>query len=339
MKLPTLTLAIFLLIVTLFSSVQADGCFPMSRDWGSGPNGAPLQNWWCGPDALYGFLGFSYPLEDDCGAYSYNSFLHDFQDMKKTYGATFVRIYLPVCKDTGFWVNMIKAARDTSLAVIPMIFWDFQQNDREMNAAENAFMGVFNNSEVGSIAPYIIHSVAFGDELGEEGDYWVSRMQDFSSRLGKFSVPLTITDDWDRGVYQNGNGGLTDFGNKVNSISNLTQAHVQPFYHPNVVVDAYHFWDYFVKQMQFLTKNNLKRPIMVSQTLWAYNQDGHSRGGHDEADNMDNYVEYWNTMNGKCQTFASMKIGWFYHSYRGEPGLDLIGPDGNPVFKFVPQKC
>jgi len=232
---------------------------------------------------------------------------------------------------------MVRAARDTSLALIPMIFWDFQQNDNIMREAENAFLGVFNDSQVGSIAPYIIHSVEFGDELGEEGNYWVSRMKDFKSKLSPYSVPITITDDWDRGVYKNGDGSLSDFGNLTNAISDVTHAHVQPFYHPDQCIDAYHFWDYFLGQLKFISQ--LKPPIFVSQTLWAYNKDGHQRGEHDEADNMDNYMQYWKTINSNCAVFARMKIGWFFHSYVGEPGLDLIGDNGQPVYNFVPTRC
>jgi len=223
------------------------------------------------------------------------------------------------------------------MALIPMIFWDFQQNDALMTQAENAFLGVFNNTEVGSIAPFIIYSVTFGDELGEEGTYWLPKMKDFKSKLSKYGVPLTISDDWDRDVYKSGSG-LSSLGNQTNDLSDLTNAHIMPYYHADKCPDAYHFWPYFEQQLQFLAKNN-KRPIIVSQTLWAYSQDGHKRGSHDDADNMDNYQEYWNTINNNCQTFASMKISWFIHSYHGEPGLDMVDGNGNPVFNFVPKKC
>jgi len=325
-------------IAVISSAVNGDTCFPMTRSWGSGPNGMPLENWWCGADSIYGFLGFSLPLEDDCNAYSYNGFVAQFKDMKNRYGATFVRAYLPVCRQTSFWVNLVKAARDTSLGLIPMIFWDFGQNDPIMKQAEDAFMGVFNNSEVGSDAPYVIHSVAFGDEVGEEGDYWVSRMKTFKGKLSKYSVPVSITDDWDRNVYKRGSG-LSDFGNQTDALDDLTQAHVMPFYHPDQCVDAFHFWDYFLQQLHFMANNNMKRPIFVSQTLWAYNKDGHQRGNHDEADNMQNYMQYWNTINDNCQTFKDLNIGWFFHSYTGEPGLDLIGGNGRPVFNFQIKKC
>jgi len=326
-----------LLLLSAASVTSAADCFPLTRAWGSGPNNTSLQDWWCGQDVLYGFLGFSYPMEDSCNAYSYNNLLKDFKNMKTRFGATFVRAYLPTCTDTSLWVNMIEAARDTSMAIIPMVFWDWQQNDNVMNKAENALLGVFNNSQVGQIASYIIHSVAFGDELGEQGNYWISRMKDFKTKLSKYNVPLTITDDWDRDVYKSGNS-LSSFGKQVNDLSDLTHAHVMPYYHPDPCPDAYHFWPYFTQQLQFLT-TNLKRPIFISQTLWAYNKDGHQRGKHDEADNMDNYQEYWNTINNNCTTFKSMKVGWFIHSYYGEPGLDMVKSDGSPIFNFMPKKC
>jgi len=263
--------------------------------------------------------------------------MKDFSNMKKRFNATFVRAYLPECTQTSLWVNMVKAARDSSMALIPMIFWDWQQNDNIMDKAEAAFLGVFTDSEVGKIAPYIIHSVAFGDELGEQGTYWLSRMKDFKTKLSAYSVPITITDDWDRSVYKSGSG-LSSFGKQVNDLSDLTQAHVMPYYHADQCPDAYHFWPYFNQQLQFLAANN-KRPILISQTLWAYNKNGHQRGSHDDADNMDNYQEYWNTINSNCQTFKTMKIGWFIHSYYGEPGLDMVNSSGNPVFNFVPKFC
>jgi hypothetical protein len=49
-------------------------------------------------------------------------------------------------------------------------------------------------------------------------------MSDFKAELAKYGVPLAISDDWDRGVYQTGSG-LTDFGQKVNALDDLTMAH------------------------------------------------------------------------------------------------------------------
>lgn len=53
---------------------------------------------------------------------------------------------------------------------------------------------------------------------------------------------------------------------------------MQPYYHPDVVVNAYDMWPYFTTQLKNLVANN-KHPVFVSQTMWAYNEDGHQRGG------------------------------------------------------------
>jgi len=328
-------LAILLICLGLISLCSA-GCFPTSLQWGQGPNGMPRDQWWC--STFDSFLGFSYPVEDDnCNDYTYQGFKDDFQRQKTLYNATFVRLYLPVCRQTSFWVNMIKAARDTSMALIPMIFWDWQQNDPVMDAAENAFLGVFNDPQVGSIATYIVHSVAFGDELGEQGNYWLSDMSNFKAKLAKYQVPITISDDWDRSVYQTGHG-LTSFGQQVNALSDLTQAHIQPYYHPSVVMNATYMWPYFSTWLKNLVTNN-KHPVLVSQTMWAYNKNGHQRGEYDQYDNMANYQLYWNTLNDNCDTFKSLQVGWFFHTWFGEPGFDIIGSNGNPVFNWKPKFC
>ena len=143
-------LAHYCLVCTCYAST----CFPLTQGWGEGPSGISRDQWWCktfdsflgyahlpsphpimsyihltslyGPTPLYSHIRFSYPVEDDdCGDYSYEGFKSDFQHQKQQYNATFVRIYLPVCRETSFWVNMISAARDTSMGLIPMIFWDW----------------------------------------------------------------------------------------------------------------------------------------------------------------------------------------------------------------------
>lgn len=68
-----------------------------------------------------------------------------------------------------------------------------QQNDPVMKAAENALLGAFTTSSVASIAPYIIHSVSFGDELGEQGDYWLSDMQSFKTKLATYGVLISVS--------------------------------------------------------------------------------------------------------------------------------------------------
>eukprot|EP01117_Protostelium_nocturnum_P009675 TRINITY_DN3457_c0_g2_i3.p1 TRINITY_DN3457_c0_g2~~TRINITY_DN3457_c0_g2_i3.p1 ORF type:complete len:283 (-),score=67.74 TRINITY_DN3457_c0_g2_i3:49-897(-) len=276
----------------------------------------------------------------DSDSNSYNKLKSDFANMKSRFGATFVRIYLPTCRSTKIWKNLVKAGRDTNMAIVPMIFWDWGPNNNLMYQAENALLGVFQDSEVGKIASYVIHSVAFGDELGEQGDYWLPLMKEFKGKLSQYGVPLTMSDDWDRDIFRNGNG-LTDFGKKVNALSDLTHVHIMPYYHPWVCPNAYSFWNYFQNQIGSLLANKNKRPIMISQTLWASDASGHGRGGHEEARNMDNFKQYWNTINDNCQYFKNVRVGWFIHAYSdaGEPGFGMLDWNGNPKYNFKPKFC
>eukprot|EP00026_Physarum_polycephalum_P012907 Phypoly_transcript_13255.p1 GENE.Phypoly_transcript_13255~~Phypoly_transcript_13255.p1 ORF type:complete len:353 (-),score=30.86 Phypoly_transcript_13255:19-1014(-) len=329
-------LALVLLLSLGYAAICL-GCFPTYRGWGEGPHhGLHRNDWWC--STFYSFLGFTYSMEGStCADYSYARFKSDFQAQKEEYNATFVRIYLFNCTETRPWVEMVAAARDTSVALIPMIFWDWGQNDPIMHGAENAFMGVFDDPEVGPIVPYVVHSVAFGDELGEQPDYWVRPMNDFKKKLAKYKIPIAISDDWDRPVYQTGSG-LTDFGKKINALDDLTQAHIQPYYHPDDVRNVTYLWPYYQTQLNNLVANN-KHPVIVSQTMWSYNQDGRIRGEYDQYDNMENYQLYWNTLNANCATFKHLKVGWFFYVWQQEPGFSLITPNGTAIWDWQPKFC
>jgi len=325
------------ILLCLCSIALCFGCFPTAHGWGYGPrHGLPRNQWWC--STFDSFLGFTYSMEGSkCSDYDYERFKSDFLRQKVEYNATFVRIYLFNCTEIRPWVDMVAAARDTSMALIPMIFWDWEQNDPIMYGSENAFLGVLSDPHVGPIVPYIVHSVAFGDELGEQDDYWLQPMSDFKEKLARYSIPLAISDDWDRDVYQTGSG-LTDFGKKVNDLDDLTQAHIQPYYHPDVVRNASDFWPYYQTQLNNLVTNN-KHPVIVSQTMWSYNQDGRIRGEYDQYDNMENYQLWWNTFNANCATFKRLQVGWFFYVWQEEPGFNIISDEGTPVFDWKPKFC
>jgi hypothetical protein len=71
----------------------------------------------------YGFLGFSYPLEGGCSDDGYAGINSDFAAMKKDFGATLVRIYLPECYTTVIWQNVLHAAINNNMGVILQVAW------------------------------------------------------------------------------------------------------------------------------------------------------------------------------------------------------------------------
>jgi len=328
------------LLLSVATHAANSTCFPLggAKFNGSKPS-MDRNDWWCGNDRMYGFLGFSYPMEEGCGSStSYDRISKDMQRMKKDYGATFVRTYLTTCRDVSVYKNLVKAGRDNNMGVIPMLFWDFGPNDKLMKQAENALLAVFQDAEVGKFAPYVIHSVAFGDELGEEGQYWMKPFNDLKAKLAKYGVPLTISDDWDRGEYKSGNS-LSNWGKQVRDAVALTHVHIQGYYHPGAVPNARAHFNYLKGQVNFMKNNNIKRPYIISQTLWTSGKGGHAFRGN--VDNMDNFSAFWNDMQNNCQYFKQEKVSYFFHAWSdgGEAPLGLLKNNGQAKISFRPQRC
>ena len=119
---------------TQSSSIETErstSCFPfggakLPSDY-SAPSVSRSQ-WWCPQSEMYGFMGFSYPLEvPDCNDYtnSYDKFNTDFAKMKKDFGATMVRIYAPECRKSSLWENLLRAAVKNNMGLIPQVWWGF----------------------------------------------------------------------------------------------------------------------------------------------------------------------------------------------------------------------
>ncbi len=77
---------------------------------------------------MYGFMGFSYPLEvPDCSdsTNSYDKISADFAKMKKDVGASMVRVYAPECRQASVWENLLKAGVTNNMGVIVQVWWGF----------------------------------------------------------------------------------------------------------------------------------------------------------------------------------------------------------------------
>ncbi len=81
------------------------------------------SDWWCPQSSTYGFLGFSYPLEGACSDDGYAGINSDFAAMKKDFGATLVRIYLPECYTTAIWQHVLQAAVNNNMGVVLQVAW------------------------------------------------------------------------------------------------------------------------------------------------------------------------------------------------------------------------
>ena len=102
-------------------------CFPFGSqtlDKGLSPPNMPRKQWWCPSSQEYGFLGFSYPLENsDCngGDNSQDQITADFQEMRDRLGARYVRVYYPACTSSEIVQRLLLAGIATNMAVIPQV--------------------------------------------------------------------------------------------------------------------------------------------------------------------------------------------------------------------------
>ena len=127
-------LPICLAAATLYHSVRSQDhppCFgvgsaTLPKDFS--PPDVSLEEWWCEPSMEYGFMGFSYPLEDsDCSAYvnSFESMNADFARMKQDFGASILRMYYPMCLESSVFENALKAGVANDMAIIFQVWTDF----------------------------------------------------------------------------------------------------------------------------------------------------------------------------------------------------------------------
>lgn len=78
---------------------------------------------------MYGFLGFSYPLEvADCSdnTNSYESINADLAKMKKDFGASMIRVYAPECREASVWENLLQAGVNNNMGIVVQVWWGFE---------------------------------------------------------------------------------------------------------------------------------------------------------------------------------------------------------------------
>ncbi|WPG99463.1 Hypothetical protein R9X50_00227700 [Acrodontium crateriforme] len=325
---------------------SGSNCFPLGdsarqlpKDY-SKPS-VSRQDWWCTYAQTYGFLGFSFPLEDsDCSAYSnsYDSMNDAFARMKKDFGASMVRVYAPECRQASVWENLLKAGVNNNMAVIPQIWWGFDSNQDLWKQSQTALFSIMDKYP---IAPYVFHSVEFGSEpIGDyvDGNNFVSDFQAFKVRMNDhYGVPVAISEDWDRpGRLTTNNGqSLTDLGNQIKAISQQVHAHIMPYYHGKNLASS---WDYIKQQVPFY-KNVIGLPTFISESMWAWGTNQDHQGGDGDV-GPDQYARYWYNMDDNCQFFKQYQVGWFIHTWQGEDTFDdYLGNGKYEINPFRPRPC
>ncbi|GAA5908940.1 uncharacterized protein JCM6883_002559 [Sporobolomyces salmoneus] len=257
------------------------------------------RDWWCQDEELYGFLGFSYPLEiADCSNPSnqYPKIKQDLLRMKNEFGATFVRPYGVECRDVSIWLDLVKACIEVGMALIVQVWWGFQEDQELWRKGQESIFDLFENSTYSQIAPYVVYSASFGSEpVGDwvDGDNFVKDLTSFRTKMRSYGVPVGISEDWDRPDRMKEGTAIAGVGAEVLNTTDVAQLHVMPYYHPDEVPTIDLAWNYTKQQVEW-AREKLKQPTMITETMWSSRQGGsHGRGSHDDQSNLDNYKQYW----------------------------------------------
>lgn len=324
---------------------RASNCFPYGTATFPSDGSVPKMTrdqWWCPQSQAYGFQGFSYPLENgDCSS-SDNSFAQmdkDFAQMKRDFGASIVRMYYPVCTQKSVFANALDAAKKNNMGVIFQVWTNFGGGD-VWKQSQQAIYDVLDDPKYKAIAPYVVHSAEFGSEPvgdGMDGDNLVTDLGKFRDHLNGHSIPVGISEDWDRPGSMSSNDGksLGPTGQGVKQNSNVAHIHPMPFYHFNG--NEADGWAYIQKATQFVL-DNVKLPTMISETQWAWGNTDHYPNHKDTG--VAQYTRYWKTFDDNCEWFRTKNVGWFLHAWRGEDKFDMVKPDGSYVIpNWKPRKC
>ncbi|GAA5882841.1 hypothetical protein JCM16303_002489 [Sporobolomyces ruberrimus] len=328
---------------------EDDACFPLRSGLvsTSGPPGLSRDEWWCKDSELYGFLGFSYPLEVvDCSNpwNQFDKINGDLKRMKDEFGATMVRPYAVSCREVSIWENLVRACAENGMGLVVQVWWGFDKDQSLWEHTQASLYKLFESSSVSAIAPYIVHSASFGSEPigdGVLGDDFISKLAAFRSKMNSFGIPVGISEDWDRPQLSSG-GKLTSKGRNVLKNTDIAHLHVMPHYHPDTAPFISDAWPYAAAQIAW-ARENLKQPTLVTQTMWSSEQGGlHARGGHDEEANLAAFTTYWDAFSSNCGFFKFEQVGWFVHVFDDsqESFFGMIGSDGKSKIKgWKPQRC
>ena len=117
-------------------------------------------------------------------------------------------------------------------AVLPQVWWGFAANQSLWKLTAASILSVLSDPELGPVAPYVFHSIAFGSEpIGDFVDggptQFTADLKAFKASVEPFGIPVTISEDWDRPGIMSGQNwtGLGPVGQEIAPVIDLVHVH------------------------------------------------------------------------------------------------------------------
>ncbi|KAL7918549.1 hypothetical protein ACQKWADRAFT_303788 [Trichoderma austrokoningii] len=345
-------------------------CFPFGAEAKLNANLQPphvsREEWWCPQSDFYGFLGFSFPFQFTNEDFEVASISSHMQQMKRQFGATMIRMYIPESYTTQLWENVLEAAILNNMGVVVQVAFPISGNDLSWEKVlETTLFETLANSKYSKIAPYVIYAAEYLNEPVGDCDMCAAGstgnpsepaslknitmgMSDFRNEMHKHGIPAGISEDWDRPNLMSGapgsdglGVGLGPVGQALVPVMDFIHAHVMAYYHNIQVDDA---WNYTATQVLWYKKYLPQFPLIISEMMWAtgYNvlhAGGYITGFAIAEVSVADYTKFWKTVDANCAFLKEHKTAYFIHAWRQEGTLNMLQNDGSVVIpNWKPKK-
>ncbi|KAL6803360.1 hypothetical protein GGI42DRAFT_342662 [Trichoderma sp. SZMC 28013] len=328
------------------------------------------EEWWCPQSDFYGFLGFSFPFQFTNEDFEVTSISSHMQQMKRQFGATMIRMYIPESYTTQLWENVLEAAILNNMGVVVQVAFPISGNDARSQLSwekvlESTLFETLSNSKYSKIAPYVIYAAEYLNEpvgdcdmcaAGSNGNASAPAsltnltmgMSNFRKEMNKHGIPAGISEDWDRPYLMSGapgsdglGVGLGVVGKALEPVLDFIHAHVMAYYHNIQVDDA---WTYTANQVLWYKKYLPQFPLIISEMMWAtgYNvlhAGGYITGFAIAEVSVADYTKFWKTVDANCAFLKEHNTAYFIHAWRQQGTLNMLQNDGSVVIpNWKPKK-
>jgi exo-beta-1,3-glucanase (GH17 family) len=266
---------------------------------------------------MHAFAGFVYAVSS-CPSKSKAA--SDFANMKKMGART--AITFDICQGQDqqtFYGNMIAAAQQAGIMIIPLIPTLSTNIDGNMNAIVNAVKA----------NPGPVLAVALGDEPLFDNDFGnvgnvVSHINTIKSSLSSHGIPVSISDmayGWQQA------GDISSLANAVDffMMNNF------PYFAGNAG-NGDNAWGAFKNDISYFQKISQGKPLLVTQTGWPSNKNEFPSQSATASVAMEQ--KFFQLLNSHCADFFKPNnIGWMWRSYDDSiTGWGVLDGSGNQKF-------
>ncbi|KAH8919913.1 glycoside hydrolase family 17 protein [Atractiella rhizophila] len=272
-------------------------------------------------------MGFSYDV-GECKSQA--ELAQDFSLMRSKFHARYVRMY-GNCDNAGFWDDIIAAATESNVGIYSLVWFGFDGDDKWKKRLSSLIKTVQTNPK----APFVIRNIAIGSEPLYDGvlspDDMAVQIVTVQKKLQKFGMQVTVS-EMPYGYQSNGDAP------QVFQNIDIVEGNVLPFFSADAKTGA-NAWGNVYWAIGYFTKHAPGKILRVTQTGWPSSDEVWKANNEEAVASVDSEKQYFDLLDGHCDDFKNMKVGWFAHIFDDDtlPGWGILKGDRSLKFDFKPR--